>query len=149
MPSRQVVRSGIVIFDLSGMLRRLDGDRELAGKVIAAFLDHVTGQVQALRHRSASGDAAGAALEAHSIRGAAANVGGEALRAAAYTIQMAANAGDLGAVKNAMPALEAKLIELEQAIKEKWDGAENQGPNSTGTGHAGIRPAQARDRSSV
>ena len=119
--------TALAAFDRDGMLQRLEGDRELAGQVIAAFLDEAPSRVKALKKLIESRDAAGASLEAHSIKGAAANVGGDALRAAAYAMETAAEAGDWSAVGSAMPALEAKLIELEQTIEEKWNAAKNQG----------------------
>lgn len=139
----------MVTFDQEGMLRRLAGNEKLATKVIAAFLEEMPRSVQALKNLIESGDAAGAGLQAHSIKGAAANVGGEALRAVAYAMQMAADARDLGAVNNAMPELESKLSELERTIKEKWDAEEDRGSNYTGTSHGGIRPDERRDRTPV
>ncbi len=119
------VANGPVTFDSVGMLERLEGNSGLATRVIGAFLEDVPRRVQALKMSVKSGDAAGAGLEAHSIKGAAANVGGEALRTVAFAIEKAADGGDLGAVSNAVPLLEAKFYELERTIKEKWNAVNN------------------------
>ncbi len=120
---------GRVTFDRAGMLQRLEGNQQLAAAVIAAFLQEMPTRIQALKDLIESGDAVGASLQAHSMKGAAANVGGDALRAVAYAMEIAAEGGELGAVKDAMPVLEAKFCELECSIKEEWDAAQTEPPN--------------------
>ncbi len=71
------------VFDVAGMMARLMDDEELARIVVDGFLEDVPRQIEALRGCLVAGDAPGAIRQAHTIKGASANVGGEALRAVA------------------------------------------------------------------
>jgi PAS domain S-box-containing protein len=116
----------VPVFAPDSLLRRLMGDRELAATVLQAFLGDAPLQIEHLRARLAAQDAPGARLHAHSLKGAAGNVGGEALRHAAAAIETAAAAGHLAEANRGMPDLEAKLLELKHAIEEEWYADENQ-----------------------
>ncbi|HXG35244.1 MAG TPA: response regulator [Bryobacteraceae bacterium] len=105
-----------VVFDKAGVLARLMHDEELARKVTQAFLDDTPRQIEALRQYLQSGDLIRLERQAHSIKGASASVGGEALRVAAWELERAAKAGDLGAAKTCLPKLEQEFDRLKQAI---------------------------------
>jgi CheY-like chemotaxis protein/HPt (histidine-containing phosphotransfer) domain-containing protein len=105
------------VFDREGMLKRLMRDERLVGKVLDAFLGDLPLQIQALKESLAAGDANVSGRVAHSIKGAAANVGGEGLRQVAAGMEKAADGGDLDAVKGALAELEAKALELTLAIE--------------------------------
>lgn len=105
------------IFDKAGALGRLDGDDELAQIVFAAFLEDIPSQIQALKQRVAERDDAGSARQAHSIRGASANVGGESLRKLAAEMEKAADAGDWHSVITRMDELERQFGLLSEAMK--------------------------------
>jgi CheY-like chemotaxis protein/HPt (histidine-containing phosphotransfer) domain-containing protein/two-component sensor histidine kinase len=106
-----------LIFDLEGMLGRLDGDNELAAIVIAVFLEDIPAQIQTLKDFVKSGDTASSARQAHSIRGASANVGGDRLRNVASVMEKAADVGDLHAVAARMADLELEFDRLRDAMK--------------------------------
>jgi len=116
-------------FDFAGMLSRLDGNNHLAAVVLEAFVQDMPCRIASLKKLLDRGDAPGAALEAHSIKGAAANVGGDALRAAAYAIEIAADSGDLCSAKAALPTLKDQFNDLECAIKENRSENKNHGSN--------------------
>jgi len=105
------------VFDSESLLRRLMGDRALAGVMLQGFMEDAPRQLACLRDRLAERDSAGVRLHAHALKGAAANVGGETLRDAASALEASAIAGDLDAVTNALPNLDAKLLELKHAIE--------------------------------
>ena len=92
-----------VVFDQAALLQRLMNDPDLARIILHAFLLDMPQQIQALRGHLAAGDAKGVQFQAHTIKGAASNVGAEALRAAASELEKTAQAGKLA------PALLAKL----------------------------------------
>ncbi|MGB9031186.1 MAG: PAS domain S-box protein [Acidobacteriaceae bacterium] len=117
------------VFDAPSLLRRLMGDRELAGVVLKAFLEDAPHQLEQLRAGLAAEDAPVVRLHAHAMKGAAANVGGESLRQAAYAIEKAADARDLAAVASGLPALETRLLELKLVIEEEWNADQNPGTN--------------------
>jgi light-regulated signal transduction histidine kinase (bacteriophytochrome)/CheY-like chemotaxis protein/HPt (histidine-containing phosphotransfer) domain-containing protein len=119
--TRQVVPSitgkeETLIFDRAGVLRRLEVDNGLAQIVFSAFFEDMPGQIEALKYLVKSGDASGAARQAHSIRGAAANAGGERLRALASEMEKAADAGDLLFIAIRMDELELQFRCLKDAI---------------------------------
>jgi HPt (histidine-containing phosphotransfer) domain-containing protein len=99
------------------VLGRLDGDNELAAIVIAVFLEDIPAQIQTLKDFVKSGDTASSARQAHSIRGASANVGGDRLRNVASVMEKAADVGDLHAVAARMADLELEFDRLRDAMK--------------------------------
>jgi len=87
------------VFDKPGMLERMMGDEGMAKVILEGFLQDTPEQIQALRECLAAGDVVVAERQAHSIKGSAANVGGEALRAVAYEMEKSGRAGDLNAMR--------------------------------------------------
>jgi PAS domain S-box-containing protein len=81
-------------FDSRAFMDRLMGDAGLAKEITAGFLGDMPLQIANLRAFAESGDLHGAVRQAHTIKGASANVGGERLRAAAAKMEMAAESGD-------------------------------------------------------
>jgi PAS domain S-box-containing protein len=75
------------IFNVDSLLRRLMGDRELAGAVLQGFLEDAPSQLKRLCARLDEADAPGARLQAHTLKGAAATVGAECLHAIALAIE--------------------------------------------------------------
>jgi PAS domain S-box-containing protein len=106
------------IFDKAGVMTRLMDDEDLARKVMACFLDDTPRQVEALRGYIKTGAISSAERQAHTIKGASASVGGEALRAVALKMEEAARAADLESVKTHLPILERQFIRLKEAINE-------------------------------
>ena len=105
------------VFDRTGLLSRLMDDEDLARTVVEGFLEDIPRQAAALRGHLDAGDAEGATRQAHTIKGASANVGGEAVRAAALEIEKAARAGDLAAAASHLPDLETRLVRLTTAMR--------------------------------
>ncbi len=105
------------IWNRAAILEQLMGDEELAGTILQGFLADMPRQIEALRAYLEAGDAAGAERQAHSIKGASANVGGEALRALASELEQAGRAGDTESIKSRLKELAASFAELKQAIK--------------------------------
>jgi len=105
-----------VVFDRAGMLERLMNDEDLAQVVMESFLDDIPRQIEALRRYLDAWDAPGAERQAHTLKGASANVGGEALRALACEMEKAGQAGDLGSVRARMDDLEREFAQLKEAM---------------------------------
>jgi CheY-like chemotaxis protein len=108
-----------VVFDRAGMLERLMDDADLARVVTETFLDDAPRQIEALRGYVDAWDAAGAERQAHSLKGASSNVGGEALRALAFEMEKAGKAGDLDSVRARMGDLEREFARLKEAITQE------------------------------
>jgi len=106
-----------VVFDPASMLSRLEGDNELVQIVLETFLSDIPLQIEALKEHVKCGDHAGAARQAHSIRGAAASVGGESLPNLAAQMEKAADGGELSFVITRMEDLELQFTLLKDAIE--------------------------------
>jgi CheY-like chemotaxis protein/HPt (histidine-containing phosphotransfer) domain-containing protein len=126
----QAAESEAPVFDSAGMMDRLMGDQELARIVMDGFLEDAPRLIEALRSALDLGDAAAAIRGAHTIRGASATVGGEALRAVASEMEKAATAGDFDAVRARLPDLESELGRLRTAMSEFIKGIPEPGKPS-------------------
>jgi PAS domain S-box-containing protein len=104
------------VFDRAGMMARMLDDEVLAKEIVAAFLDDIPRQIETLQGYLEAGDVPGAERQAHTIKGASANVGGEAMRAVAFEMEKAARASDLDAVNIQMIELKAQFEKLKQSM---------------------------------
>jgi PAS domain S-box-containing protein len=118
------------VFDSAGMMDRLMGDQELARIVMDGFLEDAPRLIGALRSALDLADVAATIRGAHTIRGASATVGGEALRAVASEMEKAATAGDFNAVSARLPDLESELGRLRTAMSEFSKGIPEPGKPS-------------------
>ncbi len=109
----------LLIFDRAGMITRLMDDEKLARTVVEGFIEDIPLQIEALRGYLETGDAASAERQAHTIKGASANVGGERLRAAALEMEIAGKAGDMNAINACLVELETQFDLLSQAMKKE------------------------------
>jgi CheY-like chemotaxis protein/HPt (histidine-containing phosphotransfer) domain-containing protein len=106
----------VPIFDRAGMLQRLMGDVDLAESLIASLLVSLPRQIESLKSSLEAQDAVGARLAAHSIKGAAGNVGGERLQRVAFELEQAAEVGDLDAARSYLAGLELQFELLRKAL---------------------------------
>jgi CheY-like chemotaxis protein/HPt (histidine-containing phosphotransfer) domain-containing protein len=107
------------VFDKAALMQRLMGDEELAGIVIAGFLEDIPLQIQALKDYLDSGDFTGAERQAHTIKGASANIGGELLRSIANEMEKSGRKGDLPAIRKRMGELELQFERLREVLKKE------------------------------
>jgi two-component system, sensor histidine kinase and response regulator len=107
-----------VVFNQESLLARLLGDKVLAGKVIAGFLDDAPRQLRALKNKLEKGDADGARLQAHTLKGASATVSAESLRALCSEAQEAAASRDLSRALALLPRLEEQFEMLKATLKQ-------------------------------
>ena len=108
------------IWDRAGMLERLMDDEDLAKTIRDGFLADIPQQIQVLKAFLEAGDVPGAARQAHTIKGASANVCGERLRAVAFEMEKAAKTGALTAAGARKAELEAQFEQLRKTMnKEK------------------------------
>ena len=114
--STLVASSSSSVLDMTALLSRLMGDREMAGRVLDGFLADMPGQILSLLQAVEAGNAEDARKQAHRIKGASAAVSGEALRALASEMERAADAGNLAALKASATDLDEQFLRLKQAI---------------------------------
>jgi HPt (histidine-containing phosphotransfer) domain-containing protein len=107
-----------VNFNRKGLTERMLGDESLVTLILNAFRADLPHQIQWLEDSLRAGDALTAARHAHTIKGLAANAGGEQLQKLASRLEEAANAGDLASVRNEMENLRLAADRLLSEIAE-------------------------------
>jgi signal transduction histidine kinase/HPt (histidine-containing phosphotransfer) domain-containing protein/ActR/RegA family two-component response regulator len=90
-------------FDEGDFLGRLMNDRGLARAILGSFVEDCPLQLAVLSERLSEADAPGIRQQAHQIKGAAASVSAESLRALALAVERAAIAEDLDCVGALLP----------------------------------------------
>ncbi len=104
------------VFNLAEMTDRLMDDEDLVREVAATFLDDLPKQVVTLRASLDTGDLAVATRQAHTIKGAAANVSAEALRQTAWEMEQAGHEGDLARMADLLPDLDRQCDAVHEAM---------------------------------
>jgi two-component system, sensor histidine kinase and response regulator len=104
-------------FDTEDLIERLMGNPSLARRLARVFVDTMPQDLLALSSAIDRSDSSAIALAAHSIKGAAANLGGIALRDLAAKVEQLGNAGNVEAASAALPELEATFQSLKPAIQ--------------------------------
>lgn len=105
------------VFDKAVLMEQMMDDEELVQTIINAFLEDIPKQIEALKGYLEAGDAAGAERQAHTIKGASANVGGEALREIAFSMEKAGKAGEMERIK----ALMGDMLSAFEQLREKME----------------------------
>ena len=106
------------VFDRASLLRRVAGDHDLAARIVDTFIADTPNQIQALKQSLAGADAPSARRHAHTIKGAAATVGGERLRLVAGDLEMAALKGNLEIVAAGAAELDAQFQRLADSMRQ-------------------------------
>ena len=108
------------VFDKAAMMSRLMGDDDLALKVIAAFLEDIPKQIVVLRTYLQKEDFSCSERQAHTIKGASANLGGDACSAVACEIEKACKACNSKAALAQLPQLESQFARLKAALESAF-----------------------------
>jgi PAS domain S-box-containing protein len=117
MPSPE--KAELKVFDKVALLQRLMNDDELARIVIAGFLKDIPYQIQSLKDYLEAGDITSSERQAHTIKGAAANVGGEALRATALEFEKNVKSSDLDVLRKLIGELELQFNRLKEELEKE------------------------------
>jgi PAS domain S-box-containing protein len=107
-----------LVFDESELLNRLMGDRELEKTVISAFLAEMPQQITRLKGEVTNRNPVNARIQAHTIRGASANLGAEALRRAAHQAEKLGEKGDLDGLAVLIPLIEAEFNLFQETVSK-------------------------------
>jgi HPt (histidine-containing phosphotransfer) domain-containing protein len=97
------------MFNREDLLERLMGNADLAQRIMREFLDDMPRQIALLAKAVDNGDAPAVRMTAHSIKGAADNVGGLELRDVAWKLEQTGSAGDLISAAVALAELSASF----------------------------------------
>ena len=118
VPQAPKAEGSAVIFNQEIFLRRMMGDEEFARSVAVGFLQDLPKLLAGLKERVAQQDLELTWKQAHKMKGSAANVGGEALKEAAFEVEKAGKAGNLAAVAEWMPELELQSARLREVLQQ-------------------------------
>jgi len=104
------------VLDLEGTLENLGGDPELLKELLDYFLELAPGQLDELGAAVEAGDTAAVDLQAHAMKGGAANVGAVRVSATARELEMLAKGGGLDGAAAIFARLRAEFAALQQAL---------------------------------
>jgi two-component system sensor histidine kinase/response regulator len=106
------------IWDKAGMLARLMNNCDLVKKILEVYFRDLPLQIQTLKARVEAGDLVGAERQAHPIKEASANVGGEQLRALAIEIEKSFRSKNLTDIDKRMSELEMQFELLKEEVRK-------------------------------
>jgi len=104
------------IFDRAEALARMDGDADLVEEITGVFLEEVPNQMAKIAEALEADDPARVQRQAHTLKGAAANIGAGAMRERAFQVELAAEAGDMRKARSRFSMLEQDLDRLTAAL---------------------------------
>ena len=105
------------VFDKASLLDRLMGDKKLANEILGEFMEDVPRKFIALKEALDNGDAPSVQREAHTLKGASANIGAVALQEVANQIEVAGEAGDLAKAGSITSQLDKQFEVLKKIIQ--------------------------------
>ncbi|HTV72665.1 MAG TPA: Hpt domain-containing protein [Candidatus Acidoferrales bacterium] len=109
--------------DLSNLNEAYDGDRDGIAELLDESLEFIARTQAEMRAALGSADASAVAKSAHSLKGASANIGANAIRAVSAQIESDAKLGELAGVAPLLDQLEAALRALREAVAVYKRGA--------------------------
>jgi PAS domain S-box-containing protein len=109
----------VAVFDKADMLVRLMNDEDLARVVAEGFLEDIPDQLALLEGCLKAKDVQGVVRQAHSIKGASANVSGQAVSDLAFAIEKAGKQGDLDEAGSFMAPLVLQFERLKRAMTQE------------------------------
>ena len=105
------------VFDRAGLLDRLMGDEELVNEILGEFMEDVPRKLTALKEALDKDDAPSVQREAHTLKGASANIGAVALQKMANQIEVAGEARDLVKAGSLAPQLDRQFEVLKKLVQ--------------------------------
>ena len=93
-PEAPVPESEKEIFDGTSLLHRLEGDEDLCRDILMGYVEDLPIQMEKLESALRKNDMTVAVRQAHSIKGASANIGAQRLRETALEIEVAGKRGE-------------------------------------------------------
>ena len=106
------------VLDLGGTLENLGGDPELYQEILDFFLEMVPQQLDDLQAVTEAGDLAAVDLQAHSMKGGAANVGAVRMTAVAREMETLAKNGSLDGAGDLVAQLRTEFAALQAVIPQ-------------------------------
>jgi len=107
-----------MVFDYKSFMKRVMEDKELARTILNSFMEDVPKQIEILKKYIEENRITEAERQAHSIKGASANIGGEQVRELAFRIEKLCKEGNITEVPELIKQLDEQFKELSEKIKE-------------------------------
>lgn len=104
------------IFDLDDVLKRFDNDLELLREVAAAFTEDAPRQIATIRRSLEEEDEEVLCRQAHTLKGAAGNIGAVALSAACRRLEMAAATNGAYGIEPLVESVELEYAKLKDLL---------------------------------
>lgn len=112
--------AGAEIFDAEGLLDRLMGDSDLAAEILKGFFDDMPNQMERLKTAAEGQERDQVRRIAHTIKGAAGNIGAVGLEKTAQEIEEAARNNEMEKVISILPEMGPCLSMLKLAVKVRY-----------------------------
>ena len=104
------------VFDRAGLMERLLEDQELVEFMVKGFLEDLPGKLEALKEAVRAREGGQVERLAHNLKGAAATVGAEALRRAAFALEEAVQGKGGGDLLKVLGELEKEIHLVREAL---------------------------------
>jgi HPt (histidine-containing phosphotransfer) domain-containing protein len=102
--------------DLPDLLARVENDRELLAELFVMFQEELPGLQNTLHHAMDVGDLPEGAKAAHALKGMLANMSMKQGTTMAASIEMAARAGNIPAIKETLASFDSEIAALSAAV---------------------------------
>lgn len=109
----------VFVLDRDLILDRFGSDEEVFAMMVELYLQDVENTALSLATALAEGDAETLMREAHTIKGLLATFSDEAGAAEAFGIEQQAKLGDLGSLQPAVAAVQRRLIEVAEVLRDQ------------------------------
>jgi len=93
------------------------GDEKLANEILVEFMEDVPRKIAALKEALDKNSASSVQREAHTLKGASANIGAVVLQEMAFQIEVAGEAGDLVKASSLVSKLDEQLKILSKLVQ--------------------------------
>ena len=113
----------VFVLDRGLILDRLGGDEEIFSLMVDLFLQDVENTALSLATALAHGEVETLTREAHTIKGLLATFSDEAGAIKAFGIEQQAKLGNLGGLQPAVTAVQRRLLEVAEVLRQETDGA--------------------------
>ncbi len=112
----QVEQSAQGVFDVTGTLGRLGGDRGLLSDLIDLFSEDAPVWLGKMKNAVTAGRAGDLRHSAHALRGLAANFGAERLTSTLLEVEEKAGTGTIDGTANLVDEAQQEVVELQHAL---------------------------------
>lgn len=106
------------VFDPGRLVELLGDDIDLVREIVETFQEDAPKQIHKLQEAFSSEDQKLVEQQAHSLKGAAANIGAESLREIVYNIELAAKTGNLDKANTLFAELKPVYQRLEETLNQ-------------------------------